>query len=142
MMNRFIRIAGTSAVFLATLWAQVPTGSGDEINIVGAWEMVSYDYGPSGALPKGSKEIKLLSAHRFIWVLYNSKSGQTLATGGGTYSLVGDSYTEHLDFSDKRAAALIGKDQRFTLTVSGDRLETVGQLSTGQKIAEVWKRLE
>ncbi len=142
MMNRFIGIACASAVFSATLWAQVATGSGNETNIVGTWEMMSYDYGPSGALPKGSREVKLLSAHHFVWVLYNSKNGQTLATGGGTYSLVGDSYTEHLDFSDKRAAALIGKDQRFILTVTGDLLETVGTLSTGEKISEVWKRLE
>ena len=135
-------MAGTSAVLLAAAWAQVVTGSGNENKIVGAWEMVSYDYGSNGTLPKGSKEIKLLSAHRFVWVLYNGKSGQTLATGGGTYSLVGDSYAEHLDFSDKRAAALIGKEQQFTLTTTGDTLKTVGTLSTGEKIAEVWKRLD
>jgi hypothetical protein len=135
-------IAFASVVFVATAWAQMNNSADGQTKLAGAWEMTSYDYGNSGGLPKGSKEVKLLSANHFVWVLYNAKNGQTLATGGGTYTLTGDSYTEHLDYSDKRAAALIGKDQRFTLKLSGDTLQTMGTLSTGQRIAETWNRME
>jgi hypothetical protein len=126
---------------LAFAWAQQDDKADASNTIAGAWQMVSYNYGKSGRLPKGSKEVKLISGKHFAWVLYSNK-GITLANGGGTFSLTGNSYVEHLDYADRQDSPLIGHDQRFTINLSSDTMKTAGVLSNGIKVSETWNKIE
>jgi hypothetical protein len=72
----------------------------------GAWELVS-----GQPLPKGARDIKILSGGHFIFAAYDTETGKPLYAAGGTYVLNGSSYTEHMDFADdKISAGLIGRD--------------------------------
>ena len=79
----------------------------------GTWELVS-----GQPLPKGARDIKIISGGHFIFVAYDTEKGKPLYTGGGTYVLNGSSWTEHVDFaSDEISAGLVGKDQPFTVKI-------------------------
>jgi hypothetical protein len=101
----------------------------------GTWELVS-----GQPLPEGARDIKILSGGHFIFVAYDTVNGKPLYTGGGNYILNGRDYTEHMDFASDKISALIGKDQRFTVTVDGDRFTQTGTLSNGKQLSEVWRR--
>jgi len=103
----------------------------------GTWELVS-----GQPLPKGARDIKIISEGHFIFVAYDTDKGKPLYTGGGTYILNGSSYTEHMDFaSDVISTGLIGKDQPFTVKVDGDTFIQTGTLSNGKSLSETWKRV-
>jgi len=103
----------------------------------GTWELVS-----GQQLPKGARGIKIISGGHFIFVAYDTEKGRPLYTGGGTYSLNGSSYTEHIDFAnDEIADGVVGKDQQFTVNVDGDTFSQSGTLSNGNRLSEIWKRI-
>jgi hypothetical protein len=125
-----------AAVFLA--WSQTNGSHGKKTQLDGTWELIS-----GQPLPKGARDIKIISGEHFIFVAYDTKKGKPLYTGGGTYILNGSSYTEHVDFaSDEIAAGLVGKDQQFTLKVDGDTFTQAGTLSNGKSLTETWKRVK
>jgi len=103
-----------AAVFVA--FSQTKGSDAKKNQLEGTWELVS-----GQPLPKGTRDIKMISGGHFIFVAYNTEKGKPLYTGGGTYILNGSSYTEHMDFaSDQISAGLIGKDQPFTVKIDGD----------------------
>jgi hypothetical protein len=124
-----------AAVVLA--WSHTTGSHAKKAQLDGAWELVS-----GQPLPKGARDIKVLSAGHVMFVAYDTETGKPLYTGGGTYILNGSSYTEHMDFaSDVIAAGLIGKDQQFTVKLNGDRFTQTGTLTNGKLLSEVWKRM-
>ena len=103
----------------------------------GTWDLVS-----GQQLPKGARDTKIISGGHFIFVAYYAEKGKPLYTGGGTYTLNGSSYTEHVDFaSDEIAAGLVGKTQPFTVKVDGDIFTQEGILSNGKPLSETWRRV-
>jgi hypothetical protein len=103
----------------------------------GTWELVS-----GQPLPRGVKDIKILSGRHFIFVAYDTAQGRPLYTGGGTFTLNGTAYSEHLDFaSDEIAEGLVGKGQNFTVDVGKDSFTQCGTLSNGKELLEFWKRI-
>ena len=126
---------GLAGVFVAL---SQPNDSDTKKNpLEGTWELVS-----GQPLPKGARDIKMISQGHFIFVAYDTKTGKPLYTGGGSYILNGNSYTEHMDFaSDKISAGLIGKDQAFTVNVDEDTFTQKGTLSNGKALSETWKRV-
>ena len=103
----------------------------------GAWELVS-----GQPLPKGARDIKILSGGHFIFAAYDTETGKPLYAAGGTYVLNGSSYTEHMDLADdKISVGLIGRDQSFTVEVDGDTFTQTGTLSNGKPLSERWKRI-
>ena len=124
-----------AAVFLAL--SQTNGSHAKKSQLGGTWELVS-----GQPLPKGARDIKIISGRHFIFVAYDTKKGKPLYTGGGTYILNGSSYTEHMDFaSDEISAGLVGKDQPFTVKVDGDTFTQTGTLSNGKGLSETWKRV-
>jgi hypothetical protein len=103
----------------------------------GAWELLS-----GQPLPKGARDIKILSGGHFIFAAYDIRTGKPLYSAGGTYILNGRSYIEHMDFaSDMIAAGLIGKDQAFAVEIDGDTFVQTGTLTNGKLLSERWKRV-
>jgi hypothetical protein len=118
-------------------WSQANGSHPKKSRLDGVWELVS-----GQPLPQGTRDIKMISGGRFIFVAYDAERGKPLYTGGGTYSLNGSSYTEHMDFaSDEIATNLIGKEQRFSVKVDGDTFTQSGTLSNGKALSEIWKRM-
>lgn len=123
-----------AVVFLA--WSQTTTVHGMKNQLDGTWELVS-----GQPLPEGTRDIKIISGRHFIFVAYDAETGKPRYTGGGTYTLMGTSYTEHIDFmSDEISAGMIGKDQSFTVKVDANTFTQTGVLSSGKNLSEVWKR--
>ena len=109
--------------------------------LMGAWELVSADYG-KGNRPLSNKEVKFISRSHFVWVRYD-KDGNTRGEGGGAYTFSGTVMVEHLEYIDKQEDFLKGKDQTMTITFQGEEIFTSsGTLTNGQQITEVWKRLD
>ena len=103
----------------------------------GTWELLC-----GQPLPKGARDIKMLSGGNFMFAAYDTQTGKPLYAAGGTYVLDGSCYTEHMDFaSDKIGTGLIGKDQSFVVEMDRDTFTQTGTLTNGKLLSEVWKRL-
>jgi hypothetical protein len=102
----------------------------------GTWQLVS-----GQPLPEGARDMKILSDGHFMFAAYDTKSGKPLYAAGGTYALDGDRYVEHMDFVSDKIAALVGKDQAFTVELAGDTFTQKGTLSNGKPLEEKWKRV-
>jgi len=124
-----------TAVFLAL--SQTNGSDAKKSQLDGTWELVS-----GQQLPKGARDIKIISGGHFIFVAYDTEKGKPLYTGGGTYILNGSSYIEHIDFaSDEISAGLVGKDQQFIVKVDGDTFTQTGALSNAKGLSETWQRV-
>jgi hypothetical protein len=121
-------------VFVAR--SQTNSGQAKKSQLDGTWELVA-----GQQLPKGAREIKIISGGHFIFVAYDTGKGELLGTGGGTYVLNGSSYTEHVDFGDRISAGVVGKDQQFAVKIDGDTFVQAGTLSNGKSLSETWKRV-
>jgi len=124
-----------AAAFLAR--SQTNDSNTKKTHLDGTWELVS-----GQPLPKGARDIKIISEGHFIFVAYDTEKGSPLYTGGGTYILKGSSYTEHIDFASAEiSAGLVGRDQPFTVKLNGDTFTQTGTLSNGRALSEIWKRV-
>ena len=129
---------GFAIAFAVVSLARSQTSGSDATKspLDGTWELVS-----GQTLPEGVRDIKIISAGHFIFVAYETESGKALYTGGGTYTLNGGDYNEHMDFGEKIASGLIGKDQRFAVKLEDDRFTQTGTLSNGKPLSEIWRRM-
>ncbi|HEY6225986.1 MAG TPA: hypothetical protein VI282_02580, partial [Verrucomicrobiae bacterium] len=78
----------------------------------------------------------------FVWLEVQNDSKTVLASAGGKYTLVGDAYTETIDFAGAGMEPYLGKPQKFTIHVDGDKLTQAGDLSDGLHIEEIWQRVK
>jgi hypothetical protein len=121
-------------VFFA--WSQTNCVQAKTSPLDGTWELVA-----GQQLPKGARDIKIISGGHFIFAAYDTEKGELLYTAGGTYILNGSSYAEHVDFGDRISAGIVGKDQQFTVKIDGDTFVQAGTLSNGKGLSETWKRV-
>jgi hypothetical protein len=92
-------------------------------------------------LPEGVRDMKIISDGHFMFAAYDQRTGRPLYSAGGSCELIAGCYTEHMDFASGKLAALVGKDQSFSVTVDGDTLTQDGTLTNGQPLSEIWTRL-
>ncbi len=116
---------------------QTNGGQAKKSQLDGTWELVA-----GQQLPKGAREIKIISGGHFIFAAYDTGKGELLGTGGGTYVLNGSAYTEHVDFGDRISAGVVGRDQQFAVKIDGDTWVQAGTLSNGKSLSETWKRVK
>lgn len=136
-MKKVVLVVAVALVAVFSARSQINGNHTKKSQLDGTWELTS-----GQPLPKTARDIKIISGGHFIFVAYDTETGKTLYTGGGTYILNDNSYTEHMDFaSDRIAPGLVGKDQAFTVSVDGDTFTQTGVLSNGKELAEVWKRM-
>ena len=74
---------------------------------------------------KDKSFIKVINDSHFAFLLHDLSKGKdsssvAFSAGGGTYSLTGKNYTEHLEYCNAREWE--GHDFSFTITISGDTL--------------------
>ena len=114
-------------------------------SLVGTWEMTKEKYGDAKELTPATtdhKAIKFVTDTHFIWIWVDPKTKKITTSMGGRCELKGDAYTEIPDFATEGLEAYLGKEQKFTAKVEGDQWTHSGQLSEGQRIEEVWKRVK
>jgi hypothetical protein len=145
-MRNTLLILGTAAALAFT--AALPGAERpqkDAVSHLGTWRLVSAKYGNAKEFSDVSNQgphLKMLTADRFIWVIYDSKTKLVALSMGGSYSLQGSNYTETVEFYlPEGMKVYLGKEQVFTIRVEGDRLYQSGKLSDGQNIEEIWQRV-
>ena len=74
---------------------------------------------------KGRSFIKIINASHFAFIMHDLSKGKDslsaeFSAGAGTYSLNGNSYTEHLEYCNAREWE--DHDFPFTVTINGDTL--------------------
>src|SRR5215471_19014789 len=126
-MRKILLILGTAAAlaFTAALPGEEKPQK-DAASHLGTWRLVSARYGDAKEFSDVSNQgphIKMLTADRFIWVIYDSKTKLVARSMGGSYSLQGSNYKETVEFYlPEGMKVYLGKEQVFTIKVEGDRL--------------------
>jgi hypothetical protein len=120
--------------------------------ITGTWRLLTHTTIKKGIsvvddYTKGKKFIKIINGDHFAFLSHDldpkKDSSNRFDGGGGAYKLVGDQYTEHLDFySDHNWE---GKPFTFTISISNDTLtqrgkEKVEKENVDQEIIEKYVR--
>jgi beta-lactamase regulating signal transducer with metallopeptidase domain len=124
---------------------QLPQTSVESPSILGTWKLVSYNYSGGGVMHELSgddQRIKLITKNNFGWVHYLGKDKVVTDSAGGTYTLVGDNYTEYIEYGGAGMTNYIGKQQLFKVLIEKETLYLSGTLSSGLEIIEVWKRID
>jgi len=72
-----VLLMALAAVVLA--WSQTSRSHAKKSQLDGVWELVS-----GQPLPKGARDIKIISAGHVMFVAYDTETGKMLYAGGGT----------------------------------------------------------
>ena len=110
--------------------------------LAGLWRITgrANESGQVTTMQRGArKTIKLLTGSRFQWAAINPQTKQFMGTGGGTYRMDGDQYTETIDFFS-RDNSRVGRSLTFTAKITGSDWQHTGKSSTGGPVNEVWSR--
>lgn len=113
--------------------------------LAGTWEMVSVKYGDATEFtetPKDLRATKFITPTHFIWVHVDPKTKKISNSMGGTYSFRDGQYIETPEFAFEGMEAYIGKAQKFTAKIEGDKWIHSGVLSDGMKLEEIWQRVK
>jgi len=118
------------------------TESSAQSSLTGLWRITGRvnEQGERTTMQAGPrKTIKLLTGSRFQWAAINPKTKQFMGTGGGTYQVNGNQYTETIDFFS-RDNSRVGRSLTFTVNLTGTDWQHTGKSSTGGAVNEVWSR--
>jgi uncharacterized protein (TIGR03067 family) len=140
-MKTLLICLSTGFIFAAIAWARSSDAKSLNNDLAGTWELVSAEYGGQAA-PNDMKELKMISAKHFMFITYGRKSSKAIRNGTGSYTLDGDSYTEHVDFmSGEGTDGATGKDFIYKIKLDGDTLTQTGDIM-GTSLKEVYKRVD
>src|SRR5881227_2245074 len=98
-MKNVLSVFAIALTIMLLAWSQT-RGDQAKGQLEGTWEMVS-----GQQLPKGTRDVKIISGGHFVWVIYDTEKAKPIYTAGGTYTLNGTSYTEHVDFMSAEISA-------------------------------------
>jgi hypothetical protein len=116
-------------LFALSFLASCNSESKKSVQIVGTWQLISGTTITKGDTSvtdyaKGQRMIKIVNGTHFAFLSHSinapKDSVNNFDAGGGSYSLVGDQYTEHLDFYKDRNWE--GKPFTFTVSINNDTL--------------------
>jgi hypothetical protein len=149
MKKSFVLIVSVSALIIAVLTISAVSGASEikkkSVSISGTWQLESYKYGPTQSsfidIQKNRIRLKVINETNFIWVDYDPQTGQVTKSAGGSYTVVGNTYTESLDFG-LEMDPYIKQNHVYTVQVEGDMFFLSGQLTPDYKIEEIWKRVK
>lgn len=124
-------------------WKKVDDASSP---LSGAWRFGARvnDEGVAGPRRGGDsprQTMKILSGKYFQWAAFNYETKQFSGTGGGTYKLLDNQYTETILFFS-RDNARSGKSLTFECKLSGTDWYHKGKGSTGNPVSEVWEKIK
>jgi hypothetical protein len=129
-----LKLTFLSIALMCLLSCDVKTKTDDQsIHLNGTWQLITHTEITKGVsavtdYTKGKKFLKIINDDHFAFLTHNldvkKDSSNHFDAGGGSYTLVGNKYTEHLDFyTDKNWE---GKAFDFTVTIKNDTLTQQG----------------
>jgi hypothetical protein len=123
------------------------------IPLEGTWELITgtiIEKGDSSVTDytKNQKMIKIINASHFAFLRHDlgiKKDSAVYHSGGGRYSVIGDQYTEHLDFCSDRQWE--GQRFQFTVSIKNDTLiqsgiEKLEKAGVDRRIIELYIRVK
>lgn len=142
-----------TAALAACTPPQKATSPETELNLTGTWKLISgatirgadttiVDY------TQGQSFIKIINQSHFSFFRHDLNKGQdstaVFSAGAGSYTLVGNTYKEHLEYFSLREWE--GHDFEFTVSIEQDTLiqtgvEKIVELGVDQMIVEKYVRL-
>ena len=87
------------------------------------------------------KTLKILSGTRFQWAAIDPAVKGFYGTGGGTYDIKNDKYTEHIEFFS-RDNYRVGNDLTFNWALKDGKWDHAGKSSKGDPIHEIWQKVK
>jgi hypothetical protein len=111
----------------------------------GAWRFGARvnDEGVAGQRRGGDsprQTMKILSGNYFQWAAFNHETKQTSGTGGGSYKLQDNQYTETIRFFS-RDNSRPGISLAFECKLNGTDWYHKGKGTTGNPVSEVWEKV-
>lgn len=85
--------------------------------------------------------MKILSGKYFQWAAFNYETKQFSGTGGGTYKLQDNQYTETIRFFS-RDNSRVGMSLTFEYKLNGTDWYHKGKGTTGKPVSEVWEKVK
>ena len=140
--NLFITTVVAGLALAISLSAQQDTAKSPH---QGTWKLMSLKYGDAkefSDFPASQQRLKLITDTHFTWIQYDTTGKQVQSAAGGPYSLVGNVYTETIEFAGQGMTAYLGGKHAFTIRVDGDKFFLSGQLADGLHIEEIWHRVK
>jgi hypothetical protein len=154
LMKAIILFAITATLFSCTNNSSKTEAKNEVVPIIGTWRLIS------GSLTekknttvtdytKGQMAIKIVNGDHFCFIIHDLTKGKGAApifsTGGGGYTLVGNKYTETLEFCNDRQWE--GHKFDFTVTIKNDTLiqqgiEKIDSLGVNRVNVEKYVRLK
>lgn len=119
------------------VWTRVDDGTPGEL--AGAYLITGRkrDGEISRSTPGARKTMKILSGTRFQWIAYHTETTKFSGTGGGTYTTVGDAYTENIEFFSRNSNR-VGASLQFQWSLDSGEWHHSGLSSKGDPIYEIW----
>jgi hypothetical protein len=105
--------------------------------IVGTWRPVSNDTRTGSPLA-----IKHVTKTHFTWVVYDRTTKKVIDTAGGRFWVKDSSCSEQVEYYLGQDLSLLGKVQTLNCRVEQNRLFLSGVLTRGEKIDEIWERVQ
>jgi hypothetical protein len=87
------------------------------------------------------KTLKILTGTRFQWAAINPETKEFFGTGGGTYTFANRKYTEQIEFFS-RDSSRVGASLQFDGQIKDGNWHHSGLSSRGEKIYEIWSRIQ
>lgn len=121
------------AILSCLLLAACSTTTTSDIPLIGTWRLISGTTITKGVsettdYTRGTSMIKIINADHFAFLRHDvnvpKDSANHFDAGGGSYTLTGHQYTEHLDYYS--STNWEGKTFQFTITISNDTLVQQG----------------
>jgi hypothetical protein len=126
---------------LKTTWRRIDSNEGI---MAGLWQITARE-GKEGQMTEMKtgprKTIKICTGTRFQWLAINPETKEFSGTGGGTYIFKDGRYTETIEFflrDNSRVTASLSFDAK----VENDQWFHSGKSSKGDRVSEIWKRVE
>ena len=124
-------------------WKKVDDTSSD---LSGAWRFGARvdDKGVAGerrGADSPRQTMKILSGKHFQWAAFNYETKQFSGTGGGTYQLKNNQYTETIRFFS-RDNSRVGMTLTFEYKRDGADWYHKGKGTTGNPVSEVWEKIK
>jgi len=125
-----------SLLFCLSALSQEPQPASTDLT--GTWILLGKP-GETVETPGKDAGIKVISGNRWLVTQADAKSGEVLVRHGGTFTVSGQEYAEHVEYANASTEQLVGRTFKFTFKLEGDRLTIIGR---GNPWQEVWRRVK
>jgi uncharacterized protein (TIGR03067 family) len=105
--------------------------------LLGNWILVGSPDG-AGIAPAAGGRVMSVTDGKFEIKQTDPKSGAVIFNHGGTWTLNGNEYAEHLEFANESSKEVKGKTFKFDIKIEGDKLSKIGN---GNDWKEIWQRV-